>query len=101
MKLAYNNWHKEQAHDDAIQSELTNITEGQLTFTNTPYVKAFRLQEGRERGGYGGGGNNNGKQRGKFQHRNNGGGGNNNNNNRRNDNRGGGSGGQNFKKKRY
>ena len=42
MKLAYNNWHKEIVHDDAIQSELTNITEGQLTFTNTPYVKAFR-----------------------------------------------------------
>ena len=27
MKLAYNNWHKELVHDDAIQSELTNITE--------------------------------------------------------------------------
>ena len=26
MKLAYNNWHKETVHDDAIQSELTNIT---------------------------------------------------------------------------
>src|SRR6188474_2792894 len=65
MKLAYNNWHKEIVHDDAIQSELNNITEGQLAFTNTPYVKAFRPQqerEGRDRGGYG-------KQRGKFQHR--------------------------------
>jgi hypothetical protein len=55
-------------HDDAIQSELTNITEGQLEFTNTPYVKAYRPQperEGRDRGGYG-------KQRsggGKFQRR--------------------------------
>src|SRR5215212_3027137 len=60
MKLAYNNWHKEQVHDDAIQSELTNITEGQLTFTNTPYVKAFRMQDNRERdrnfGKRGGGG---------------------------------------------
>ncbi len=36
MKLAYNNWHKETVHDDAIQSELTNLTDGQLTFTNTP-----------------------------------------------------------------
>jgi len=62
-------------HDDAIQSELTNITHGQLEFTNTPFVKAYRPQEGRDRdrGGYG-------KQRGKFQqrggdrHRNNGGG---------------------------
>ncbi len=89
MKLAYNNWHKEMAHDDAIQSELTNITNGQLTFTNTPYVKAFRQQDNRDRdrGGYG-------KQRGKFQHRNNGGGG------RRNDNRNSGGGG-NYKKKRY
>ena len=104
MKLAYNNWHKETVHDDAIQSELNSITEGQLQFTNTPFVKAFRPQENRERerGGYGG------KPRNKFQHRNNngsggGGGGNNNNNGnnnqRRNDNRGGGGG--NFKKKRY
>lgn len=87
MKLAYNNWHKETVHDDAIQSELTSITDGQLTFTNTPFVKAFRPQDNRERsGGYG-------KQRGKFQHRNGGGGG---GGGRRNDNRGG-----NFKKKRY
>jgi len=91
MKLAYNNWHKEVVHDDAIQSELTGITDGQLTFTNTPYVKAFRPQDNRDRdrGGYG-------KPRQKFQHRNNGGGG---GGGRRNDNRGGGGG--NFKKKRY
>lgn len=94
MKLAYNNWHKEQVHDDAIQSELTNITEGQLTFTNTPFVKAFRPQEGRENRGGGG----YGKQRGKFQQRGGGGGGNNRRNDGR-DNRGGGGG--NFKKKRY
>lgn len=88
MKLAYNNWHKEQVHDDAIQSELNSITDGQLTFTNTPFVKAFRpQQENRDRGGYG--------KRNKFQQRGGGGG-------RRNDgrdNRGGGGG--NFKKKRY
>ena len=91
MKLAYNNWHKETVHDDAIQSELGNITEGQLTFTNTPFVKAFRpQQENRDRGGYG-------KPRGKFQQR--GGGGGNPRRNDRNDNRGGGGG--NFKKKRY
>jgi len=82
MKLAYNNWHKELVHDDAIQSELTGITEGQLEFTNTPFVKAYRPQEGRDRdrGGYG-------KQRGKFQQRGGGGG-------HRN-------GGGKFKKKRY
>ena len=52
MKLAYSNWHKDMVHDDAIQSELKNITQGQLEFTNTPYVKAFRPQE-REHSGYG------------------------------------------------
>ena len=90
MKLAYNTWHKELVHDDAIQSELNNITEGQLTFTNTPFVKAFRpQQESRDnRGGYG-------KQRNKFQQRGGGGGG----RNDRRDNRSGGGG--NFKKKRY
>lgn len=77
MKLAYNNWHKDTVHDDAIQSELTNITQGQLEFTNTPYVKAYRPQPERERdrGGYG-------RQRNKFQQRGGGGGG-------RNDKRGG------------
>jgi hypothetical protein len=89
MKLAYNNWHKEIVHDDAIQSELSGITEGQLTFTNTPYVKAFRPQQENRDRGYGkrGGGG------GKYQQRGGGGGGG------RRDNRGGGGG--NFKKKRY
>jgi len=83
MKLAYNNWHKEIVQDDVIQSELDNITDGQLTFTNTPFVKAFRPQhENRGGGSYG-------KRGGKFQHR---GGG----RNDRRDNRNG-----NFKKKRY
>jgi len=64
MKLAYNNWHKDQVHDEAIQSELTNITKGQLEFTNTPYVKAYRPQpESRDRG-YG-----RQQTRGKFQQR--------------------------------
>ncbi len=94
MKLAYNNWHKEIVHDDAIQSELSGITEGQLTFTNTPYVKAFRPQQEIRSGGYGkrGGGG------GKFQQRGGGGGG-----GGRRDNRGGGSGGGggNYKKKRF
>jgi hypothetical protein len=79
MKLAYNNWHKDTVHDDAIQSELTSITQGQLEFTNTPYVKAYRPSQDRDRdrdrGGYG-------RQRGKFQQRGGGGGG-------RNDKRGG------------
>ena len=82
MKLAYNNWHKELVHDDAIQSELTHITEGQLEFTSTPFVKAYRPQQENRDGGYG-------KPRGKYQQRGGGGG-------RRHDNRGGG-----YKKKRY
>lgn len=94
MKLAYNNWHKEIVHDDAIQGELTNLTDGQLTFTNTPFVKAFRPQDSRDRdrdrGGYG-------KQRGKFQQRGGNGGGGRRHDSR--DNRGGGGGG--YKKKRY
>src|SRR5215213_3217408 len=90
MKLAYNNWHKDVVHDDAIQSELASITEGQLEFTNTPYVKAYRPSQDRDRdrGGYGGRNN----RGGKFQNR--GGGGSNN----RNDKRGGGG---KFGKKRY
>jgi hypothetical protein len=92
MKLAYTNWHKETVHDDAIQSELTRITQGQLEFTNTPYVKSFRPSDNRgerDRGGYGDYRN---KRNQKFQQRNN------NNNNNRND-RNGGNG--KFKKKRY
>jgi hypothetical protein len=57
MKLAYSNWHKETVHDDAIQSELNNITQGQLEFTNTPYVRAANHRTSdsrdRDRGGYG------------------------------------------------
>ena len=65
MKLAYTNWHKDTVHDDAIQSELSSITQGQLEFTNTPYVKAYRMQQDNRdnRGGYGR------QQRGKFQQR--------------------------------
>jgi Domain of unknown function (DUF4290) len=91
MKLAYNNWHKEVVHDDAIQSELSSITDGQLTFTNTPYIKAFRPQNedrgGGRRDNRGGGGG------GRRDNRGGGGGGG------RRDNRGGGGG--KFQKKRY
>jgi Domain of unknown function (DUF4290) len=51
MKLAYNTWHKEVVHDDAIRSELNIITAGQLEFTNTPNVKSFRPVE-KERNDY-------------------------------------------------
>jgi hypothetical protein len=83
MKLAYSNWHKENVHDDAIQSELSAITSGQLTFTNTPYVRSARpVTEGRERGGYNGDYRN--KRNPKYGHQ-----------------QRGGSGGGKFKKKRY
>jgi hypothetical protein len=87
MKLAYNNWHKETVHDDAIQGELSAITNGQLEFTNTPFVRSFRPNENRERSG-GGYGYDRNKRNQKFQR--------NNNNNNRNNDRGG-----KFKKKRY
>lgn len=92
MKLAYSNWHKELVHDDAIQSELSAITDGQLEFTNKPFVKHNTISRDRDirddyrRGGqkprHGGGG-------GHYQQR----GGRDNNQNR--------GGKQQFKKKRY
>jgi hypothetical protein len=106
MKLAYNNWHKETVHDDAIQQELSSLTAGQLEFTNTPFVKSFRPNEGRERdrdnrgntfGDYRN--NNNKRNNQKFQPRNN-----NRNNDRNNDrgnDRSNDRGGNKFKKKRY
>jgi Domain of unknown function (DUF4290) len=39
MKLAYSTWHKELVHDDGIRQELDAITKGELTFTNTPFVR--------------------------------------------------------------
>lgn len=92
MKLAYNNWHKETVHDDAIQAELNNLTNGQLEFTNTPYVKTFRPNENRERDNRGNnfGNDYRNKRNQKFQQR---------NNNQRNDRNGGGN--NKFKKKRY
>ena len=91
MKLAYNNWHKETVHDDAIQSELSNLTNGQLEFTNTPYVKSFRPNENRDRDRQNFNSDYRGKRNNqKFQQRNN-----NNRNDRNNDRPG------KFKKKRY
>jgi hypothetical protein len=103
MKLAYNNWHKETVHDDAIQSELSVLTEGQLEFTNTPYVKSYRPNENRERENRGGYADFRNKRNQKFQPRNN-------NRNEGRDNRGGNGGGGNnnrnnnnnkFNKKRF
>lgn len=83
MKLAYNNWHHETVHDDAIQSELSNITDGQLIFTDTPFVKEYRPYPSAQHSNYG-------KPRGKFQQRSSG----------RNDRSSGSAGGK-YKKQRY
>jgi hypothetical protein len=81
MKLAYNNWHKENVQDDAIQSELTAITKGEMEFTNKPFVRQYRPSDD-YRDNRGGGG----KRHKHFQQR--GGGGRNNGGGGR-DNRGG------------
>jgi hypothetical protein len=47
MKLAYNTWHKELIPDESIRSELNSITKGQLEFTSTPFVRAYREQDDR------------------------------------------------------
>ena len=71
MKLAYSNWHKELVHDDGIRSELNIITQGQLDFASTPFVKHYRTIEGRDNRGGGFGENrfkrNNNNNSGTFQ----------------------------------
>ncbi len=52
MKLTYSNWHKELVHDDAIQSELSSITKGELEFNNRPFVK-HRTDNREDRDDYG------------------------------------------------
>jgi hypothetical protein len=63
MKLAYSNWHKELIHDDSIRQELNSITNGELEFSNTPFVRhrAANFQE--ESYGYGPKRNNNNNNR--------------------------------------
>jgi len=84
MKLTYSNWHKELVHDDAIQGELSSITNGELEFNNRPFVK--HRTDDRDRDDYGGSGGRNNNYRKNFGGRNAG-------SNR--DNRGGGGGGGN------
>lgn len=119
MKLAYSNWHKELVHDDAIRSEMNNITGGELEFSNTPYIK--HRNQNFERDDYRSGGRSGDRDRGGRQgfmksgrdnrgggrdNRDNRGGGRDNRDSNRGgngrDNRGGGNGGgrnQNFKKR--
>lgn len=72
MKLAYSNWHKELVHDDAIRSELNKITDGELEFSNTPYIK--HRNQNFERDDYRTGGNNGGRRFQNFGNRSNQGG---------------------------
>lgn len=91
MKLAYSNWHKELVHDDGIRSELNTITNGQLEFDSTPFVKHYRVNEGRDNSRGGGFGDNRFKRNnnaGQFQRSNRDGGG----GNGGRDNRGGNNG---------
>lgn len=82
MKLAYSNWHKELVHDDAIRSELNNITGGELEFSNTPYIK--HRNQNFERDDYRSNGRGGADNRRNFSSRNNR---DNRNNSGRNDNR--------------
>jgi hypothetical protein len=97
MKLAYSNWHKELVHDDGIRAELNIITNGQLEFDSTPYVKHYRVQEGRDNrsgGSFGGGSfkRNNAGSGGQFQRNNRDGAAGSSRDGSRSDNRTGGSG---------
>lgn len=100
MKLSYNNWHKENIHDDAIQAELSAITKGELEFNNRPFVRQYRPSDDfRENRGGGGAG----KFKKHFQQRSGSGGGGGRDNRGGGgggrDNRGGGGGGSKFKKR--
>ena len=91
MKLTYSNWHNELVHDDNIQNELSDMTEGELAFNNRPFVKhtAARIESD-----YGSGRNNYRKNfGGRDNNRNNQG--RNNNNNRGPQQQAGQSGGRN------
>lgn len=52
IKLAYNNWHKENVSDQAVQQELENITHGALTTSNSIFTyrerDEFKTNSGRK-----------------------------------------------------
>lgn len=87
MKLAYSNWHKEPVHDDMIKEELSEITNGQLSYnTNTGIRVRYDNRPGnnQKRSAGGRSQNNNGGSGGRNQQQNSN---NRNNNNRNNNNR--------------
>jgi hypothetical protein len=82
MKLTYSNWHKELVHDDNIQNELSDMTDGELAFNSRPFVKHTAQRVDRD--DYGSGRNQ--QYRKNFGGRDNSGGRDNRNNNNRNNN---------------
>jgi hypothetical protein len=47
MKIAYNNWHKENVHDDMIREELLNISKGQLVYdASTKFTEFVDIGDG-------------------------------------------------------
>lgn len=106
MKLSYSNWHKELVHDDAIRSELNEITDGQLEFSNTPFIKhrntpferdEYRSGNNNRRQNFGS--RNNGRDNRDNRNRNNNGRDNRDNRNRNNNNNNRDNRNQNFKKR--
>lgn len=71
MKLTYSNWHRELVHDDSIQSELSEITDGKLEFDTRPFIKHrasnrhedFVSNIGKKQKNYGSRGRNNNRNR--------------------------------------
>lgn len=92
MKLTYSTWHKELVQDDAIQAELSNLSDGQLTFNNTPYIK--HQSAGFERDEFRNSGNTRRQNFGNRNQKNN-----RNNQNRNNNRNGNGNRNNNFKKR--
>lgn len=72
MKLAYNNWHKEQVHDEMIKDEIEILSNGKLSYN----VGDVRVKF-----------NNNNRNKNKNNNRNNNNSNNNNNNNRNKNNK--------------
>ncbi|HQY18526.1 MAG TPA: DUF4290 domain-containing protein, partial [Ferruginibacter sp.] len=98
MKLTYSNWHKELVHDDTIQMELSEITDGELEFTNKPFVKhRTEIQSDYGRDNRSGGRNQYRKNFGGRDNRS--GGGNNNRSNNNNNRNNGRNNNKNFKKR--
>lgn len=76
MKLAYANWHKENMHDDNISAELSDMTDGRLSYTNDHSIQLpenlynNNSNNGKRKNFSHKGGKNNGKNRHKYKNKN-------------------------------